>query len=176
MNLTIRSEVPQDYESVNTATKAAFLKAEHTDGNEHNLVARLRQSISFNPNLSLVAEINTQIVGHILFTPIQILSDSGIAHPSLALAPVSVSPEFQKIGIGAALIQEGHKIAKEQGYPSVILLGHPAYYPKFGYKPASQWGIHAPFEVPDEAFMALELIEGSLAKVSGTVKYPKEFL
>jgi predicted N-acetyltransferase YhbS len=93
----------------------------------------------------------------------------------LALAPVSVVPEHQNKGIGSALISESLKIAKEIGFKSVIVLGHDKYYPRFGFKPASTWGIKAPFDVPDEFFMALELGDGALEDISGTVVYSKEF-
>ena len=95
---------------------------------------------------------------------------------SLALAPVSVLPEYQNNGIGSKLIRESLKIAREIGFKSVIVLGHDKYYPRFGFKPASLWGIKAPFEVPVEAFMVLELEVRVLDDVAGTVVYGKEFL
>lgn len=94
---------------------------------------------------------------------------------SLALAPVSVLPEYQKKGIGSMLISKVLKKAKELGYHSVIVLGHKDYYPKFGFKPASLWNIKAPFEVSDEVFMALEITGNSLENVNGIVRYPREF-
>lgn len=84
-------------------------------------------------------------------------------------------PAFQKQGIGELLINEGHKLAKEYGYSSVILLGYPEYYTRFGYKPASQFNIKAPFAVPYEVFMAIELAPDGLSGISGIVKYPNEF-
>lgn len=96
---------------------------------------------------------------HILFSRIFIRRSNDELIESLALAPVSAHPDFQGQGIGAALIKEGHKLAKEKGFTSIILLGHATYYPKFGYKAASHWRIKAPFEVPDEVFMELELIK-----------------
>ncbi|WP_262429174.1 GNAT family N-acetyltransferase [Paratissierella segnis] len=93
----------------------------------------------------------------------------------MALAPVSVLPEYQDRGIGTNLINKSINIAKKLGYKSVIVLGHENYYPRFGFKPASKWGIKAPFDVPDESFMALELNDGSLDGVTGTVVYAKEF-
>ena len=94
---------------------------------------------------------------------------------SLALAPVAVVPEQQKKGIGSQLIRTALKKAKEIGFQSIIVLGHPDYYPKFGFKPASLWNIRAPFEVPNEIFMALELTENSLENVQGVVHYSKPF-
>ena len=104
-----------------------------------------------------------------------LIENEGSKYDSLALAPVSVVPEHQNKGIGSELISESLKIAKELGFKSVIVLGHDKYYPRFGFKPASTWGIKAPFDVPDEAFMALELEDGSLEDISGTVVYSKEF-
>ena len=92
----------------------------------------------------------------------------------LALAPLSVLPAYQRQGIGRALIAEGHRIAKELGFDYSIVLGHPQYYPKAGYLPASQYGIKAPFEVPDENFMALKL-SSSAEPIHGTVEYGKSF-
>ena len=88
---------------------------------------------------------------------------------------MSVLPAHQKKGIGGSLIVEGLKVAKSNGFKSVIVLGHEAYYPKFGFLPASKWGIKAPFDVPDIAFMAQELIANGLEEIAGIVEYPKEF-
>ncbi|MFA5471249.1 MAG: N-acetyltransferase [Acholeplasmataceae bacterium] len=92
------------------------------------------------------------------------------------MAPVSVLPEYQNKGIGSKLILQGLKISKEMGFESIIVLGHDKYYPRFGFCPASKWGIKAPFNVPNESFMALELEDGSLERVTGTVVYSKDFL
>ncbi|GBG55415.1 N-acetyltransferase [Sporomusaceae bacterium FL31] len=171
MKVTIRQENQTDFDSVYSVVKLAFLNAEHTDHDEHNLVNRLRKSSAFIPKLSLVAIVDGEIVGHILFTRIEIIN-ANERYTSLALAPVSVVPTMQGKGIGGKLIVEGHKIAKKLGYTSAILLGHPAYYPRFGYIPASRFNIRPPFEVPDEAFMVCELAENGLANISGTVQYP----
>lgn len=88
---------------------------------------------------------------------------------------MAVSADFQKQGIGGQLIREGLKRAAALGFGSVIVLGHEHYYPKFGFEPASKWGIKAPFDVPDEVFMAIEIIPNALGNISGTVQYPKEF-
>lgn len=88
---------------------------------------------------------------------------------------MSVLPSFQNKGIGSKLVLYGLNRALESGYNSVIVLGHAGYYPRFGFKPASVWNIRAPIEVPDDVFMAKELIEGALIGISGIVKYPGEF-
>lgn len=170
MGIVIREENNKDFNEVYEVIKSAFMNAEHTDNNEHNLVNKLRGSEAFVKGLSLVAEDNGKIVGHIILTKVKIGNNE-----SLALAPLAVLPNYQKSGIGSKLIIESHKRAKELGYRSVIVLGHPDYYPRFGYQPASRWGIKAPFEVPDESFMAIELIENGLKDISGTVNYAKEF-
>ncbi len=108
--------------------------------------------------------------------PIIIRSATGEEKETISLAPVAVRPDFQKKGIGEELIKEGLKSSDRQfGYDSVIVLGHPEYYPKFGFKKAGSWGIKDPFGAPAEAFMALELKEGALKGAGGVVEYPEEF-
>ena len=172
--ISLRTEKQEDYKAVEALIKEAFAEAEYSDHQEHALVARLRKAPEFIPELSIVAQLEDNLVGYILLTPIQIL-EGNTTHESLALAPVAVLPARQRKGIGAALIQYAHEKAAALGYTSIILLGHEDYYPKVGYKPASQFGIQAPFDVPDQNFMAIELVEGNLANVRGTVQYPAAF-
>ncbi len=167
--MIIRQEEIKDYEAVISLVKTAFESAEHTDGNEFNLVKKLRTSDGFIKELSLVAEENGETIGHIIFTKAKIGNTNG-----LALAPLSVSPNAQKKGVGTALTKRGHEIAKELGFDIIVVLGSEKYYPRVGYKPASAFGITAPFEVPDENFMAISL-NGNDEKVNGTVEYVKEF-
>ncbi|MCJ7932879.1 MAG: N-acetyltransferase [Chryseobacterium sp.] len=175
MKLTIRKEEERDFQKVFQLTEEAFRDMEHSDHREHFLVEKLRRSDTFIPELSLVAEDeNGGIAGHILFTKITIENGSE-SYESLALAPVSVKPEFQNMGIGGALITFGHTVAKELGYHSAILIGHQNYYPKFGYEKTSNFGISFPFEIPKENGMAIELIKDGLKNVKGVVKYPQEF-
>ena len=175
INIEVRQEMQEDYESVYEVVKKAFLTAEHTNFDEQNLVVRLRKSAAFIPELSLVAVMDNKIVGHILFTKIQIKNGTDEVE-SLVLAPLSVLPEMQGKGIGTQMIVEGHKIAHGLGYGSVILVGHPAYYPRFDYVPASRCGITAPFDVPEEAFMVCEITVNGLHGVAGVVQFPEEFL
>ena len=129
---TIRQEKPADYVAVFEIIKKAFENEELSNYKEQFLVERLRSSDVFIPELSVVAEVAGMVVGHILLTKIEIRNDTSLFN-SLALAPVSVLPEFQNRGIGGELIEYAHKRAKELGYKSVVLLGHEKYYPKFGY-------------------------------------------
>ena len=167
--IEIRQENQKDYEEVYRVIKTAFETAEHSDGNEHDLVVVLRNSDSFIPELSLVAVKEDKIVGYILFTKIKIEN-----HEEIALAPLAVLPEYQKQGIGSMLIEQGHKIAKKLGYHYSIVLGSENYYPKFGYIPAIQYGIQAPFDVANENFMALKL-NATDTEIKGVVQYAKEF-
>lgn len=173
--MIIRQEEKKDYQQVFELTEEAFRDMEESDHQEHFLVEKLRKSEAFIPELSLVAEDeNGKISGHILLTRIKIVSDSE-SFESLGLAPVSVKPEFQNQGLGGQLIHEGHRIAKDLGYQSVILIGHEKYYPRFGYEKTSNFGISFPFEIPEENGMAIELIKDGLKNKKGVVKYPKEF-
>lgn len=167
--MVIRQEQQKDYDKVYQLVKTAFASAEHSDGNEQDLVVALRECEEFIPELSLVAEVDGKIVGHILFTKVKVGE-----HIELALAPLAVSSDYQKKGIGTALIEEGHKIARELGFHYSIVLGSENYYPKFGYIPAKQFGIKAPFEVPAENFMAIQLCEPD-EEVKGTVQYADAF-
>jgi predicted N-acetyltransferase YhbS len=172
--LIIRQENKNDHKEVFKVIKSAFKDAEFTDNTEQFLVDRLRKSDAFIPELSMIAEINGKIVGHILLTKLKIKNKSNV-FDSLALAPVSVLPEYQGKGIGGKLIVDSHKKAKELGHKSIVLLGHENYYPKFGYEQADKYGIELPFKVPKENCMVIELIENGLKGVNGMVEYPKEF-
>ena len=167
--LIVRQENKHDYEEVYNVLKTAFETAEHSDGNEQDLVVDLRKSDNFIPELSLVAVKDDKIVGYILFTKIKIGK-----YEELALAPLGVLPEYQRQGIGSALIKQGHKIAKKLGYHYSIVLGSDKYYPRFGYIPAKEYGILAPFEVDSNNFMVKRL-NNTDKEINGVVNYAKEF-
>lgn len=171
MPVLIQQEQPSDVTSVGKLIQRAFALEEHSDHTEHLLVERLRTSEAFIPELALTAVDDGEIIGYLLLTKITIGDNV-----SLALAPAAVDPERQREGIGSSLIQHGLEKAGALGFSSVIVLGHPDYYPKFGFQPASHWGIEAPFEVPGESFMALELQPGVLKDINGTVHYSQPFL
>lgn len=167
--MIIRQETSQDYNEVYDAIKEAFKEADHRDGTEQDLVAALRKGESFIPELSLVAEADGKIAGHIMFTEGKVGGDT-----VLVLAPVSVVPEFQKQGVGSALIKEGHRIAKELGYEYSLVLGSEVYYPRFGYVPAVQFGVELPEGMPSANFMAIKMQDNDKT-ISGPVTYAKEF-
>ena len=141
MPIIIRQETNKDYPKVFNLIKNTFKFAEHSDGDEHNLVERLRESNAFIPELSLVAEYNNEIIGHILFTKVNVGSTI-----QLALAPLSVSTNYQRQGVGTKLIKEGHRIAKNLGYEYSIVLGDPNYYSRFGYIPAKHSVLNLPLK------------------------------
>ncbi|MDD1682460.1 MAG: N-acetyltransferase [Methanoregula sp.] len=165
----IRPERPEDINAIFEVNLQAFGQ----DG-EARLVNALRDDGDYNCELSLVAVFGDRIIGHILFPPITIVSDTAETS-ALALAPLAVHQDFQCLGIGAALIEEGLKECQRLGHRIVVVVGHPTYYPKFGFTSARDFGIHAPFPCPDEAFMALSLASGALDDIHGTVRYPIAF-
>ena len=167
--IKIRQENEKDYNQIYNVVKTAFEKAEHSDGNEQDLVVDLRNGNGYIPELSLVAELDGKIVGYIMFTKILISENEEIA-----LAPLAVLPEYQKQGIGSKLIEHGHKIAKDLGYHYSVVLGSEKYYPKFGYIPAINYGIKPPFDVPSDNFMAIKLNKNNTV-IKGIVRYSKEF-
>ncbi|PEQ03712.1 GNAT family N-acetyltransferase [Bacillus toyonensis] len=171
--VTIRQEQKNDYRKTEKVVKEAFSLEEFSDKTEHELVKRIRECDAFVPELSIVA-VDEDIVGHIMLSKITI-EQGGTTVDSLALAPVSIAPSHQKKGIGGKLITAALEKTKELGYGSVVVLGHPEYYPKFGFERASQWNIKAPFEVPDEVFMVMELRENTLQGVEGIVQYSSAF-
>jgi putative acetyltransferase len=165
----VRPEKPEDYQTIYDLNKKAF------DGEvEARLVNNLRKTKGFIPELSLVAEKDGKVVGHILFSIIHINTGTDNI-PVLALAPMAVLPEYQKQGIGSLMIKEGLKKCNKLGYKIVTLVGHSDYYPRFGFTPAKEKGLKLPFDAPDEAFMAHEIIPNSLTGITGTIEYPPEF-
>lgn len=170
MNIMIRIENKNDYKTIIQINDLAF-----NQPNEGLMISALRKNKKFIPELSLVAEIESKVVGHILFFPLNIVSKEN-SFEVLSLAPMAVHPEYQRKGIGKKLVIEGLKKSKEFGFKAVVVLGHPEYYPKFGFERASKWKIKPPIEdVPDEASMAIELIEGFLADKAGVVEFPAEY-
>jgi putative acetyltransferase len=124
--------------------------------------------------LSLVAEKDGHVVGHILFSPVTIEPFAGQVS-AVGLAPMAVLPDQQGKGIGTRLVEEGLAELRRLGHDVVVVVGHPDYYPRFGFKRASLFGLRTEIDCPDEAFMAIELRPGALAGRGGRVRYRSEF-
>lgn len=165
--MNIRAESTDDYAAVRQVNEQAFGRPD-----EAALVDALRKRVE--PNISLVAETEGRIVGHIFFSTVRVESEAG-AFAALGLAPMAVLPEFQNRGVGSELVRRGLEECRRLGHEIVVVLGHPEYYPRFGFVPAKQKNLSCEYPVPDEVFMALELSEGALAGRRGMVKYSPEF-
>jgi len=165
---TIRLEEPGDVASIRDVNERAFDQPE-----EANIVDHLRETCG--GLLSFVAVVDEQVVGHILFSPATIEQD-GKAIEGMGLAPMAVIPEHQRRGIGSSLVETGLDILRDSSCPFVIVLGHPEYYPRFGFETASRHGITCQWDgVPDEAFMILVFDQNAMKHVSGVARYRDEF-
>lgn len=175
IDVIIREERQKDFEKINQVVKSAFKNVEQSDHTEHLLVERLRKSQAYIPALSLVAQTpQGEIVGHLLLSKAHIINGSQ-SFEVLALAPLSVAPAFQRNLIGSKLIEVAHQRAKKLGYAAIVLLGHKDYYPRFGYKKASLFGVSFPFNAPDDCCMVAELRKNALRGISGVVCYSQAF-
>lgn len=163
--IEIRSECPADRAAIHQIHERTFGRPDEAD-----LVDALRGTDAFLPDLSLIAWDGARLIGHILFSRARL--DTGA--PVLALAPMAVLPDRQRGGIGGQLIEAGLQRARAGDFQLVIVLGHPGYYPRFGFTPAARYGITAPFPVPDEAWMALPL-PNHQPTARGRVIYPAAF-
>jgi putative acetyltransferase len=169
MKISIRPERPEDHPAVRDVNLAAFETAEEAD-----VVDAMRETPEYIPNLSLVAETDQGIVGHIMISEVTIEQENGEL-TALSLGPIAVLPEHQNKGIGSQLIEAGHQRAKEMGYPFITLIGHPWYYPRFGYVQARQHGLETIWQVRDVVFMVYELQPGALDNAAGKIRYPEPF-
>jgi putative acetyltransferase len=164
--LEIRPEQAADHDAARLVLQLAF----GPDSVEAGLVDALRASNAHVPDLCLVAVHEDEVVGHIFFSRAQLASGHGV----LALAPMAVVPEWQRRGVGSALVEEGLRRAAESGYPLMVVVGHPEYYPRFGFEPAAEHGVEAPWDVPPEAWMTRRL-PAYRTDARGLVKYPAAF-
>lgn len=165
-NMIIRLEKTDDHKAIREVNLKAF-----PSDVEATLIERLRTSMNF---ISMVAVVDGNVVGHIAFSPLTIENENE-SFPALILAPIAVLPEYQKQGIGSKLVERGIVECRNQGHSLIILVGHPEYYPRFGFKSAEQYGIQHPFEVPEDVFMVYELVPNTLHNVNGVLKYSLAF-
>jgi putative acetyltransferase len=165
--MRIRPEQEADIEGVRAVNRTAF-----ETGAEADLVDALREQAK--PIVSLVTDDGASIVGHILFSPVTLSQHAEVR--IMGLAPMAVLPAVQRQGIGSALVRAGLDRCKQLGFGAVVVLGHPRYYPRFGFVPAARFGINSEYQVPDDVFMALELEPDALRDKSGTIRYHAAFV
>ncbi|MEA1872368.1 MAG: N-acetyltransferase [Chloroflexota bacterium] len=165
--ITIRKEEPGDIAAIRSVNEHAF-----DQDAEANIIEKLRKRGALT--MSLVASQDDKIVGHVAFSPAIVeADDSNIG--AIALGPMAVLPSWQRKGIGSLLVRAGLEECRHLGYEVVVLVGHPDYYPRFGFVPASPQGLECEFKVPDKAWMTLELQKGALAGRRGKVRFQPEF-
>lgn len=162
----IRPERADDIAAIRAVHEAAFGQPDEAD-----LVDRLRLTDDY---IGLVATLNDAVVGHIAFSPMT-LSPARPGLTILGLAPMSVLPDHQREGNGSALVREGLNVCQQVGADAVFVLGHPDYYPRFGFTPAADIGLASEYDVPREVFMGLELRAGVLEDVTGIARYHPAF-
>ena len=165
--MLIRRETPDEFSQIYDLVKVAFQTAKISNGKEQDFVNQLRSSGNYIPELALVAEENDKLIGHIMLTKTYIVNKKN-KYETLLLAPLSVALEYRNKGVGSGLIREDFKLAAEMGYTSVLLVGDPAYYHRFGFKSAVDFGIRHTLDIPDENVMACELVPNALHGINGT--------
>jgi len=166
MAISVRNEAPADHAAVREINLLAF-----GGPGEADLVDALRGRAT--PCVSLVAEVAGRVVGHLILSPVTL--DGHPALRTMGLAPMAVLPDHQGTGVGSALVRAGLEACRTLGAEVVVVLGHPTYYPRFGFAPASRLGLRCVYDAPDEAFMALELTPGALAGRAGLVRFHPAF-
>lgn len=164
--MRIRSETKNDHAAVRAVNEAAFETSAEAD-----LVEALRAKAM--KLISLVADADGEVVGHILFSPVSLNGRSLLS--LMGLGPMAVTPRHQREGIGSALVHEGLKRCKRVGCHAVVVLGHADYYPRFGFAPAAKYGLRSEYDVPEDVFMIVELEAGALQGASGLVRYDEAF-
>jgi putative acetyltransferase len=166
MSVVLRPESTADHDSIRQLVRLAF-----GQDDEATLVDALREGGYVR--CSLIAERDRQVVGHILFSDLPIVTEAG-AVPALALAPLAVLPARQNQGVGSALVRRGLDLCEKQGHRIVVVLGHPQFYPRFGFSQALAQGLESPFS-GTPSFMAAELAANALARIAGRVQYAPPF-
>ncbi len=162
----IRPETEADRAAVRAVNEAAFDTPAEAD-----IVEALRgKGISV---VSLVAEVDDKIVGHILFSSVSLEKHADLN--LMGLGPMAVMPDYQRKGVGSALVREGLTCCKALGSCAVVVVGHPGYYPRFGFVPASRYSLRSEYDVPDDVFMVAEIKDGALDGASGLVRYDDAF-
>lgn len=165
MALIIRREQPADQRAVELFTRDAFWGTEMPRCIEHLIVRRLREAACFVPELDLVADLDGEVVGNVMWARSQVVGEQ--VHEVLTFGPLTVHPAHQGRGVGAALMRHALGEAARLGHRGVVFYGHPDYYPRLGFRPAAEFGITGPGGVTRDALMALALVDGGLDGVRG---------
>jgi len=165
--ILVRPEQPGDEEAIRRVNDQAFGQPD-----ESRIVDAVRTA--GRSIISLVAVDGPTVVGHILFTPV-VIEPPGSIGRALGLGPMAVSPDVQRRGIGSSLVEAGLEECRRLGYTVVVVVGHPEFYPRFGFRPGSRYGLRCEFDVPDDVFMVVGLSPGVLAGQGGVVRYLPEF-
>ena len=168
--MIVRPERPDEFPQIYDLVKVAFQTARVSNGKEQDFVNQLRTSGNYIPELALVAEEDGKLIGHIMLTKFYIVNSSN-RFEILLLAPLSVVLEYRDQGVRSALVKESFKRARKTGYTSVILVGDPAYYRRFGFKTAADFGIKNKQHIPDENVMVCELVPDGLRGIHGTLDF-----
>ncbi|HYK05763.1 MAG TPA: N-acetyltransferase [Thermoanaerobaculia bacterium] len=166
--MRVRKETRSDATGVRRVNELAFGRSSEAD-----LVDVLRREA--DPFLSFVAEEDGEVIGHILFTPVNVELRAGGVAKILGLAPMSVVPGRQREGVGSMLVVTGLEECRLAGFRAVVVLGHPEYYPRFGFVPAARVGITSEYDVPEPVFMIKELVDGGAASLAGVARYHPAF-
>lgn len=168
-NIIVRQTTEADYPIVYNLIQIAFLTAEHRDGDEQDYAVGLRNSENYIPALDLVAELDGQLIGHIMFTKTYVTQPDGSRYNTLLVAPLSVLIEYRSSGVGSALMKEGLRIAATMGYETAFLIGDPNYYQRFGYKLSHLYNINHD-SLPAEYVMVKEIAPNALETISGIIR------
>ena len=164
--MRVRPETDADHAAVRAVNEAAFESSMEAD-----IVDALRaKGLDL---VSLVAERDGVVFGHILFSPVSLAGHGELK--LTGLGPMAVLPRHQRDGIGSALVRDGLLQCEQLGVHAVVVVGHPEFYPRFGFVPASRYAIRCEYDVPDDVFMLVELARGTLRGVSGLIRYDEAF-
>lgn len=165
--MTIRPERPEEFPAIYRLIEEAFRTAKVSDGKEQDFTDRLRAGGGYIPSLALVAEEETRLVGHTMLTRTALRDGT----PVLLLAPLSVVSDRRGRGIGEALVREALRRARDLGEETVVLVGDPAYYGRFGFRQSTELGIRNTNGIPDRYVQVLELVPGPLADKDTTITF-----
>ena len=170
-----RIETEKDFGEVENLTREAFWNVYQPGCEEHYILHVLRGDPVVIPELNMVCEGQGRLVGHIFYTRSQVMGEDGGVYPVISFGPVSVLPDVQRQGIGSALIRKTLSLAAGMGFPGVVITGNPAYYGRFGFRPAIDFGIVYEDGSSFPAFMAMELVPGGLSDIRGRFSFATAF-